>query len=1573
MVEGEISFGRFRLNLARRELRRDNAPVRLGRRALDILCVLASAGGAVVSKDELMAQVWAGVVVEENNLQVHISALRKALEGDSNEESWIVTVPGRGYRLLRSREPPAAADPAPGRSLPAPDKPSIAVLPFLNLSGDPEQEYFADGMVEEIITALSHIRWLFVIARNSSFTYKAQASDVKRVGRELGVRYVLEGSVRKSGNRVRITAQLIDAETGGHLWADHFEGRLEDVFDLQDKVASGVAGVIEPALEAAETARSTGRPTADLTAYDLYLRAHAMVVSSAARTPEALRLFEQAIERDPGYGPALTWAAFCCYALLIDDRSEDPAADRLKGTEFARRALEVAADDPGILANAALALGYFGEDLGAMTALVDRALVLNPSYARGWHVSGMLRLFAGQADLAIEHVEAALRLSPRARVGWDSNVIGIAHFLSRRFDEAVPKLLLAIQEDPSNPHPHRFLAACYAHMGRRDDAREVVGRLRAITSVVIPDASFLRNAEHRELFLSGLRLASGEGNGVTAAPPRLNALQNAVPIQRREAERRPITTLACELVGVAPGAGGVDLEDIREAVGDFQHCASEIVGRHSGFIARRLGKTVLVLFGYPAAHEHEAEQAVRAGLELCAAVRTLGSDAGVPMRCRVGIATGMVIIGDRVGVGEFRDHEIVGGAPNLAVRLAASARPDDVAVDPTTRRLIGNLFDCRELGAIDTDGGSEPMRIWQVLGESVVESRFEALRGPALSPLVGRGEEIDLLLRRWERAKAGDGQIVLISGEPGIGKSRIAAELEERLGADPHLRLRYFCSPYHQHSALFPLVDQLGHAAGFARDDVPTIRLEKLEALLALAAPPDEDVALLADLLSLPASERHPLPNLSRQRKKERTLEALIRQLEGLARRRPIVAVFEDAHWIDPTSRELLDLTIERVRTLPVLLIVTFRTEFGPPWIGQPQVTMVALNRLDRCDRAILAAQIAGGKALPADIVAQIADCSDGVPLFVEELTKNVVDSGLLREEADRYVLAGALPSVVIPATLHASLMARLDRPASVRRVAQIGAAIGRQFPYPLLHAVSRLSEDELHAALARLVASELVSQRGIPPDALYTFKHALVLDAAHDSLLREARQQLHAQIAEALETDSPEIVEGQPELLAQHYAEAGLVEKAVAYWGRAGHRSAARSAMAEAAAQFQRGLDQLALLPDSTERQRQELEFRSALGAVLQAVKGFGATQTGQNYARARELWERLGSPSQFLHVPYGQSFYHQIRGELDLAQRLDEDLLRLSRQRHDAAGLVLAHLSSGRALMYAGRFASSRTDLEEVLAVYDPISHRSLVYQVGIHPHVNALGLLGNVLFYLGRPDQSSVRSNAAIAEARRLAHPPSLTASLGFGAGLLSLVGDNAALDERVDELVAMATAHGFPHWRALGTIYRGWVKVQNGDVAEGISLLRSGSIAYRATGAKVWTPLGLALRARACEIAGQVQEASTLLDDALQIVEKTGERWFGAELYRHKGQLLLRQGHVQTAEELYRKALGIAVEQEAKLWELRAAASLARLRRGQSRPTEARDLLAPVYGWFTEGFDTPDLRDAKALLDELHGGV
>jgi tetratricopeptide (TPR) repeat protein len=899
------------------------------------------------------------------------------------------------------------------------------------------------------------------------------------------------------------------------------------------------------------------------------------------------------------------------------------------------------------------------------------------------------------------------------------------------------------------------------------------------------------------------------------------------------------------------------------------------------------------------------------------------------------------------------------------------AAPGAVVIGATTRRLVGDLFEYRDLGAVEVKGITAPVPVWQVLRPSVVESRFEALRGSALTPLVGRGGEIDLLLRRWAGAKAGDGQVVLVSGEPGIGKSRLTAALTERLQAEPYLRLRYFCSPYHQDSALYPFIDQIGRAAGFERDDPPASRMAKLETVLAQAGPPEEDVALIADLLSSPASDRYPLPNLSPQRKKEKTLEALIRQLEGLTRQQPVMMVFEDAHWIDPTSRELLNLTVQRVRNLPVLLIVTFRPDFQPSWTVQPQVTVLALNRLDRRDRTVLVKQIAGGKMLPDGVIDQIVERTDGVPLFVEELTKSVLESGLLREEPGRYVLDHALPPFAIPTSLHDSLMARLDRMASVRHVAQIGAAIGREFSYLLLRTVCRLPEDELQAALARLIASELVFQRGVPPDAIYAFKHALVQDAAHSSLLRSFRQQLHAQIGDALETHFPELKENQPELFAQHYTEAGLIEKSIAYWGQAGRRSATRSAMAEAAAQLQKGLDQLALLPATPERQRQGLEFYSLLGAATRFVKGLAAPETGHAYARARELWEQLGSPPKFLHVPYGQSRFHSARGEFDLALRLDEDLLSLSRQRNDSAGLVLGHLSSGRDLMFVGRFTSCRSHLGDVFAFYDPVIHGSLVHQATIHPQVVARGYLGIALFCLGFADRALAQSDAAVAEARRLAHPPSLAVAWHSSAVLLSLVGDDAVLGKWADQAATVTTEQRFPRWNAVETIFRGWVKIKHGNVAEGISLLRSGSIADRAMGSEAWVPYHIALLAGGYEAVGETEEALTLLNDAFEIVERTGARWFAAEPHRRKGQLLLRQGQTEAAEALYRKALGIAREQEAKLWELRAAVSLARLWRDQGKHADARELLAPVYGWFTEGFDTQDLKEAKALLDELKG--
>jgi class 3 adenylate cyclase/predicted ATPase len=1033
------------------------------------------------------------------------------------------------------------------------------------------------------------------------------------------------------------------------------------------------------------------------------------------------------------------------------------------------------------------------------------------------------------------------------------------------------------------------------------------------------------------------------------------------------AERRQLTVMFCDLVGSTALSTRFDPEDLREIIAAYHRAVAEVVAASGGFVSRYMGDGVLAYFGYPQAHEDDAERAVRAGLGAIHAVSRIAVKS-IKLQARVGIATGLVIVGDLIGEGASQEQSVVGETPNLAARLQAFAEPDTLVIAASTHRLVGALFEYRDLGTINVKGIARPMGAWQVLRLSVVASRFEALRGGALTGLVGRDEEIDLLLRRWARVKAGDGQVVLVTGEAGIGKSRIVAALNERLGAESAIRLRYFCSPYHQDSALFPVVDQLSRAAGFAREDPPAAKLAKLEALAARAAAPDEDMAFLADLLSLPASERYPLQNLGPQRKKERTLEALIRQLEGLASQQPVLSVFEDAHWIDPTSRELLDLTIDRVRSLPVLLVVTFRPEFQPTWIAQPRVSLLTLNRLDWRDRRALVSQIAG-KVLPGEVVEEIVDRTDGVPLFVEELTKSVLESGLLREEVDRYVLDRALPPFAIPTSLHDSLMARLDRLASVRHVAQTGAAIGREFSYALLQTVSRLSHDELQTALARLVASGLVFQRGTPPDAVYAFKHALVQDVAHGSLLRNARQQLHAQIAEALETHSPELMESQPELFALHYAEAGLVEKSVEYWARAGRRSAARSAMAEAVAQLQKGLDQLALLPDDRRRQQQELEFWSALGAAFRYVKGQAAPEMGHAYGRARELWERLGSPSEFLHVPYGQLFYHIYRGEFDVAQRLDEDLLRLSHQRNDSAGLVLGHLSSGRNLMLVGRFAPARSHLEAGLALYNPISHRSLVHQVGSNPRVGSQGQLGIALFCLGFPDQALAQSNAAMVEALALAHPPSLVAALSLGARLISLGGDNAALDDRAGQLIAVATEQGFPLYRALGTIYRGWAKVKMGDLAEGISLLRSGSSAYRATGAESRISFHLALLARASELAGQVEEALILLNDALQVSQRIGERWFASELYRHKGQLMLRQGHSEAAEAFYRKALGIAEEQEAKLWQLRAAVSLAELRHHQCGHTEVHNLLAPVYCWFTEGFDTQDLKDAKALLDEL----
>jgi class 3 adenylate cyclase len=703
-------------------------------------------------------------------------------------------------------------------------------------------------------------------------------------------------------------------------------------------------------------------------------------------------------------------------------------------------------------------------------------------------------------------------------------------------------------------------------------------------------------------------------------------------------ERRQLTVMFCDLVGSTPLSARLDPEDLRGIINAYHRCCTELVERNDGFVAKYMGDGILAYFGYPQAHEHDAERAVRAGLNLVEAVPKLATNAGSPLQIRIGIATGLVVVGDLIGTGAAQEQAVVGETPNLAARLQALAEPNSVVIAASTRRLTGGLFEYRDLGAITLKGFVENVPAWQVLGASAVESRFEAMR-TAMTPLVGRNEEIDLLLRRWQQAKRGDGQVVLISGEPGIGKSRIAETIVQRLSNEPHIRLRYFCSPHHQDSALYPSIVQLERAAGFRRGDNDEQRLNKLEAVLAQGTDDlSEPAHLLADLLSIPTGDRYPALNLTPQKRKEKTLHAQLAQVEGLAAQQLVLMVWEDVHWSDPTTRESLDLLIDRVATLRVLVIITFRPEFHPPWIGRPQVTVLALNRLLRQQRGEMIAYVTGGKTLPKEVAEQIVDRTDGVPLFIEELTKSVVESGILTEAGDHYAVTGPIAPLAIPISLHASLLARLDRLAPTREVVQIGAVLGRSFSHELISVVAGVPQQQVDDALTQLVGAELIFQRGTPPDAEYTFKHALVQDAAYSTLLRSRRQQLHARIATTLESRFSDIVTAQPELLAYHFGQADLVEKSISYWLAAGRLAREKCAMTEAVAQLRKGLDLLPSVADTAVRQEHELNLQIALGNALIAIKGWSAPEAGRTFACARVLCEQVNRPELLRSILEGQ-----------------------------------------------------------------------------------------------------------------------------------------------------------------------------------------------------------------------------------------------------------------------------------------------------------------------------------------------
>jgi predicted ATPase len=1011
---------------------------------------------------------------------------------------------------------------------------------------------------------------------------------------------------------------------------------------------------------------------------------------------------------------------------------------------------------------------------------------------------------------------------------------------------------------------------------------------------------------------------------------------------------------------------------MREVLRAYQKSVAETVHRFDGFVARYMGDGVLAYFGYPRAHEHDAERAVRAGLELIAAVAALKSLAS--LRTRAGIATGLVVVGDLIGSGHTQERSMVGTTPNLAARLQEIAEPNMVVICDATRRMLGNLFDLEDRGPRELKGIAEPVRAWAVRQPSSVASRFEALHATSLTAFVGREEEFELLRWHWFKATRGEGQVVLLSGEAGIGKSRLTAAFVGLLADEQHIHLRYFCSPQHTDSALYPIIGQMERAAELARDDAPQAKLDKLDRLLKQTSTSAQDAALVAEMLSLPNDGRYPVLELSPQQRRQRTLEALTLQMRALARSCPVLMVLEDAHWSDPTTLELLGRAVDRIRTLSVLLIVTFRPEFEPGWTGKQHITLVNLNRLAPREISAMIDHVVGNKPLPSNMRQDIIERTDGIPLFVEEMTKAVLEA---ENEGEARRAAALVPpqALAVPATLHASLMARLDRLGPAKELAQIGAAIGREFSHPLLAAVARKPEAELQLMLNRLIAAGLLLRRVGSPYAIYSFKHALVRDAAYSTLLREQRRALHARIAETLESQFADISETQPELLARHCTEAGQIEKAAALWGKAGLRSANRSALVEAAEQLRRALDQIATLTATPALRREEIKLQVALITPLLHVGGYAAPETRTAVERARLLIEQaeaLGEPSEdpllLFSVLYGFWVANLVAFNGDVMRELAAQFLALAEKQRATASLMMGHRLMGLSLLHTGNIADGRAHLDRAIALYDPVEHRPLATRFGQDVGAATLSWKSLASWLLGYPQVALADSDHALKIAREIGHSATLMYVLNFSAWTHIFCGNYGGAKALVDEFGALKDQTGSMFWGAWGMMQRGCLFALTGKASEAVQTITSGVAAMRSTGTTMWMPLWLSYLTKANAEAGQFDDAQRCIGEARAAVEMAKESWCEAEVNRIAGEiaLLSPEPNAAEAEAFFARALAIAREQRAKSWELRAAMCMARLWRDQGKSNEAGKLLAPVYGWFNECLNTRDLKEAKHLL-------
>jgi class 3 adenylate cyclase/predicted ATPase len=1026
------------------------------------------------------------------------------------------------------------------------------------------------------------------------------------------------------------------------------------------------------------------------------------------------------------------------------------------------------------------------------------------------------------------------------------------------------------------------------------------------------------------------------------------------------AERRQLSVMFCDLVGSTALSSQLDPEDLGGIIRSYQACVATTVQHCGGFIARYVGDGVLAYFGWPEARETDAERAVRAGLAVSAAVNGM-SVGGEPLRVHLGIATGLVVVGESIGSGDSRQQTAIGETPNLAARLQSLAGPDQLVIDAATRRLIGDLFECQDLGTFELKGLPKAVSAWRVLGEGSLESRFEALHGSPMMPLIGREEELELLLRRWKQSAAGEGRIVLLAGEPGIGKSRLLVELEKRLAAERHATLRYFCSPLHQGSALHPVIARWERDAGFTRGDTAEQRLRKLESILALDDLSPTDVALLADMLSVPTNERYAQPELSAQRRKEMTFALLHRRLANHAQRQPVLMLFEDAHWADHSSLEVFDTLASQITELPILLVVSFRPEFVSSWIGRAGVSQITLTRLDRRQSAALAAQVTTAQVLTQTILDHIIDQTDGIPLFIEELTKAILDT----------VSDGSSQTLSVPSTLQASLMARLDRLPAAKQVAQIGAVIGREFPHILLAAVTGLPEAQLVQGLDQLVTAGLVFRRGLSPDAAYTFKHALVQEIAYESLLKTRRQQIHRQIAETVRDQLPDRAKAEPEIVAHHFTQAGLTALAVEWWGKAGDLALRRSAYSEAIAHLETALQLASELGDGPDQRLSRLQLQIIYGNALRNARGFGVPETQVAFTVASELAAGIEDVSARFPAYYGLWSGSFLRGDLKPMQEMSAAFLRDVEHLPESPEAAIAQRICGMTRWFEGNFIKAQRHLEQSLAIYDAVRDRELGFRFGQDLASPAMAYLALVLWSLGAHDRAVMLIEEAVTHALETKHIPTIAYAYAHAATFDAMRRDRGRAAPRVQACLSLAREYGLSVWLAFCTFHEGWLQSSAVVGEAGLSGMHHALRLMRLQEQGVFIPLLMTLLAETEAEAGRPDAALATLDMQLATVERTGQRWFLSELHRARGETLLkrRPADPAAAESAFMRAIAVARSQAAKLLELQAAASLARLWLGQKKRAEARELVAPFCAWFHEGIGDHALREVRAVLSDL----